>query len=110
MKAMSGRLLVYEPTGEHTVRTASVMAYDRPTLPQYDLAHADYLLSFGTPFLEHWLSPVSFGVAYGQFRQGRPAVRGRFIQVEPRLSLTAANADRWIPLKPGTEGFLALGI
>jgi anaerobic selenocysteine-containing dehydrogenase len=74
------------------------------------VANADYLLSFGAPFLEHWLSPVLFGHAFGHFRQGRPGVRGRFTQIEPRLSLTAASADRWIPVRPGTEGLVALGI
>ncbi|MGE0472078.1 MAG: molybdopterin-dependent oxidoreductase [Nitrospirales bacterium] len=110
LDALSGRLLLYESTGEQTLRTAHLRSFGTPVLPHYDLAHADYLLSFGTPFLEHWLSPVSFGVAYGKFRQDRLMVRGRFIQVEPRLSLTAANADRWIPVRPGTEGLLALGI
>lgn len=110
MDSLSGHLLLYESTGEQTVRTANHISFGTYALPHYDLANADFLLSFGTPFLEHWLSPVSFGVAYGKFRQGRPMVRGRFIQVEPRLSLTASNADRWIPLRPGTEGLLALGI
>ncbi len=61
-------------------------------------------------FSEQWLSPVSFGIAYGHMRQGRRATRGRFVQIEPRLSLTGANADRWIPIRPGTEGLLAIGI
>src|SRR5439155_10372377 len=43
-------------------------------------------------------------------RQGRPTVRGRFVQVEPRLSLTAASADRWIPIRPGSEGLMVMGI
>src|SRR5712692_6018760 len=43
-------------------------------------------------------------------RQGRPGVRGMFVQVESRMSLTGANADRWVPVKPGTEGVLALGL
>ncbi|HSF09413.1 MAG TPA: molybdopterin-dependent oxidoreductase [Nitrospirales bacterium] len=110
MDSISGRLVMYESTGEQTLRTANHLSFGTHDLPYYDLANADYLLSFGAPFLEHWLSPVSFGVAYGKFRQGRPLVRGRFIQVEPRLSLTASNADQWIPLRPGTEGFLAMGI
>lgn len=110
MDSLSGRLVMYESTGEQTLRTANHLSFETHALPYYDLANADYLLSFGAPFLEHWLSPVSFGVAYGKFRQGRPLVRGRFIQAEPRLSLTASNADQWIPLRPGTEGLLAMGI
>jgi molybdopterin-containing oxidoreductase family iron-sulfur binding subunit len=36
--------------------------------------------------------------------------RGVLIQVEPKMTLTGANADRWVPIRPGTEGILALGI
>jgi anaerobic selenocysteine-containing dehydrogenase len=78
--------------------------------PFYDLAQTDYLLSFGAPFLEHWLSPVAMGIAFGHMRQGRPTMRGRYIHIEPRMSVTAANADQWLPIRPGTEGMLALGI
>lgn len=76
-------------------------------LPHYDVASADLVLSFGAPFLETWLSPVHFSRAYGALRQGRPAGRGTVIQVEPRLSTTAANADLWVPARPGTEIALA---
>jgi anaerobic selenocysteine-containing dehydrogenase len=37
-------------------------------------------------------------------------VRGKLVQVEPRMSLTGANADEWVPARPGTEGVLALGL
>jgi anaerobic selenocysteine-containing dehydrogenase len=43
-------------------------------------------------------------------RQGRPGIRGTFVQAEPRLSQTAACADEWLPIRPGTEGLLALAI
>ena len=39
-----------------------------------------------------------------------PGIRGAFVQAEPRLSQTAACADEWLPIKPGTEGLLALAI
>lgn len=34
----------------------------------------------------------------------------RFVVVDPYLSQTAARANGWIPLRPGTDGALALGI
>jgi len=78
-------------------------------LPQYDIANSRYILSFGTDFLSNEVSPVQYSLAYGEFRQGdRP--RGTLVQVEPRFSLTGANADRWIPVNPGTEGLLALAM
>jgi anaerobic selenocysteine-containing dehydrogenase len=43
-------------------------------------------------------------------RQGQLGGRGFLIQIEPRLSATGACADEWIPVRPGTESDLALGI
>ncbi len=110
MHAIGGRLYRYAPDAELPLLAAWRDNVGSDVIPHYDLAHADYVLSFGAPFLEQWLSPVAMGIAFGQMRQGRPTIRGRFIQIEPRLSLTGANADRWIPIVPGTEGLLALGL
>jgi anaerobic selenocysteine-containing dehydrogenase len=49
-------------------------------------------------------------MAYGIFRRGRPGQRGKLVQIEPRLSVTAIKSDEWIPIQPGTEGILALSI
>jgi anaerobic selenocysteine-containing dehydrogenase len=76
----------------------------------YDLENTQYLLSFGADFLESHLSPVRFGHAFGKMRQGRPTVRGRFSYIGPRLSLTAASADRWLPARPGSEFAIALAM
>ena len=35
---------------------------------------------------------------------------GRSVYVGPRLSLTGANSDEWIPVQAGHESFLALGM
>lgn len=110
LEAIGGQILFHDPSDEVSLRAAHRASFGVELLPHYDLANADYLLSFGAPFLEHWLSPVSFGIGYGNMRQGRPGIRGRFMQVEPRLSLTAVSADRWVPIRPGTEGLLAIGI
>lgn len=110
MEGIGGGLLFYDPSEEMPLRAANRLTFGIDFDPEYDIANTTYLLSFGAPFLSHWLSPVCYGIAYGKMRQGRPTVRGRFVQVEPRLSLTAAAADRWVPIRPGTEGLLAIGI
>jgi menaquinone reductase, molybdopterin-binding-like subunit len=79
-------------------------------LPVVDFANANYLLSFNANLFETFLSPVHNIYSYGQFRQGRPGIRGTFVHAEPRLSQTAACADQWLPIRPGTEGLLALAI
>ncbi|ULA58705.1 MAG: 4Fe-4S Mo/W bis-MGD-type domain-containing protein [Nitrospira sp.] len=110
IESVKGSLYFYDPSPELPLRAAVRQAFGIRDLPAYDMAEADYVLSFGAPFLEQWLSPVSFGIAFGRMRQGRKNRRGHFVHIEPRLSLTAASADRWLPIRPGMEGLLALGI
>jgi anaerobic selenocysteine-containing dehydrogenase len=102
--------IIVEPFGDEVLRRANLVSFGREQLPTFDLANARFVLSFGADFLGTWNSPVSHGMAYGEMRQGRPGVRGAFVQVESRMTQTGANADQWVPVKPGTEGVLALGI
>ena len=67
------------------------------------------MLSFGADFLSHWHAPLHYNWQYGEFR-GETGGRGKLVQIEPRFSLTAANADKWVYVNPGTEGVLALAI
>jgi len=77
----------------------------------YDLAGGTrYVLSFGANCLETEGSPVWFARMFGEMRQGEGRPRATLVQVDSRFSITAAKADKWIPIKPGTEGALALGI
>ncbi len=76
----------------------------------YDFENSNYILSFGSSFLTSWPSPVQSMRAYAFLRQERPGKKAKIIQIEPRFSITACRSDRWIPIEPGTEGLLALGI
>jgi menaquinone reductase, molybdopterin-binding-like subunit len=100
----------YEPFDEGVLRQANLLSFGHFRLPTFDLGSADYVISFGADFLGTWNSPVAQSIGYGEMRQGRPGRRAKFVQVESRMSQTGANADEWIPCRPGTEGVLALGI
>lgn len=76
----------------------------------YDWENTNYLLCFGGAFLEAWQPLVRHLRAYARMRRGRPGRRAKIVQIEPRASVTATKADEWIPINPGTEGALALGI
>ena len=102
--------LSYELLAPDWLRAASRASFGQGSLPWYDLSETRYLLSFGAEFVESHLSPVHYGGSFGRMRQGRDTVRGHFSYVGPRLSLTGASADRWMPARPGSEGALALGL
>lgn len=78
------------------------------SLPFFDLANADLTFSFGASFLETWLSPVAYTRHYSRMRKQEK--RGYLVHFEPRMSQTAAKADEWVPVRPGTEGLVALAI
>jgi anaerobic selenocysteine-containing dehydrogenase len=72
----------------------------------FDVPHSDFILSFGSGLIEGWQSPVYMIKSKSTLKQNG----GRMEQIEPRLSKTAAKSDKWIAVKPGTEGAMALGI
>ena len=103
-------VVTYDPFDPAPIRKAMELVTGVSRLPAVDFANANYLLSFNANLFETFLSPVRNIYSYGHMRQGRPGIRGAFVQAEPRLSQTAACADEWLPIKPGTEGLLALAI
>ncbi len=100
----------FELLDESVLRRANRLSFGREQLPTYVLGAANYLLSLNADFLGTWNSPVAQAIGFGEFRQGQPGRRGKFVQVETRVSQTGANADEWIPIRPGTEGALALAL
>lgn len=99
-----------EMEGRQALTQASDQLFGVPVLPVFDVATTDVVFSFGANFLETWLSPVSYNAAYGRLREGQVGKRGHIVQFEPRLSATAASADEWVPIRPGTEGLVALAL
>ncbi|MBI2526705.1 MAG: 4Fe-4S dicluster domain-containing protein [Candidatus Rokubacteria bacterium] len=110
-KALGARPRVaYEPLGYEPIRAANRIAFGREAIPDYLIGEAAYLLSFGADFLETWLSPVGYAGDFARMHAFAHGRAGTFVHVEPRLSVTAANADRWVRNAPGTEGLLALAM
>lgn len=77
--------------------------------PNYDLENSNYILSFGANLLEAgpWVQRTVAGQSY--MRRGR-ATRGKIVVIDPRQGITGAKADEWIPIVPGTDAALALGM
>ncbi len=72
----------------------------------FDVENADFVISFGSGVIQGWGAPVRMIKANSAWK----ASGAKLTQVEPRRSITAAKADNWLPIKPGTEATLALGL
>ena len=93
-----------------TLSRAADELFGQAAMPFFDLANATLVFSFGANFLETWLSPVAYTRGFSKMRKGRDGKRGTLVQFEARMSQTAAVADEWIPVKPGTEGLVAAAL
>ncbi len=93
-----------------TLMRATRTLFSASTMPYFDLANTDVIFSFGANFLETYQSPLAQARGYAHMRRGVTGRRGMLVQFEPRLSQTAAVADQWVPVVPGTEGFVAQAI
>jgi anaerobic selenocysteine-containing dehydrogenase len=78
-------------------------------LPVFDLENSRYVLSFGASLLEGGRSVQRVITGYSYLRRGR-AERGKVVLVDPRQGITGSKVDEWIPIVPGTDAALALGI
>ncbi len=110
---VGGTVYSYSLLDDAPWRAAARAVYGRDQLPAYQLDQADVIVSFGGDFLEAWPSPVYYNRGFGDFRQGPRRTQGehgRFIYVGPRMSMTAAKADLWLPCNPGTEAVAAQAV
>ena len=115
---LQGAVLYYEAFNYEPLRRANESLFGNTFLPDHHLESCDFIISFAADFLETWISPVQFA---GQFAQahgyrfadnssyGKGSV-ARFVYVGPRVSMTAANADQYIPVAPGREAIVALAM
>ena len=101
------RWVRYEPFAYEPTRRANARVFGRADLPHYAFARADLVVSFGADFLETFGSPVGYARDHAGQRRVRNGEKARFVQIEPRLSMTGASADAWHSVPPETEGLVA---
>ncbi len=100
--------VVYDALQPIALAQASELVYGSYGIPEYRFDKAQVVLNFGADFLETWVSPVGFARDWAIARKSHDSVK--VIHVEPRLSLTGANADLWLCSAPGSELAIAKGI
>lgn len=99
---------IHQPSGD-VVQAAQRYVYGNTDAIGYDLEKCNYIICFGD-LLATGAAPVWAQGAFGYLRQGRAGARAKIVAVGSRINDTAANADEWVSLRPGSEGALALGL
>ncbi|WP_299991759.1 TAT-variant-translocated molybdopterin oxidoreductase [uncultured Pontibacter sp.] len=94
---------------EHVVYDANsasaLIGANGGTVPGYDFSRANIIVSISADFLGTWIAPTPFAKQYIQNRKvsaDKPNM-SRHYQFETIMSLTGANADVRVPIKPSEE-------
>ncbi len=106
MTAYGSPNFIPSATIEDSYRMTLGLMHGNDAIPGFDVENADFVVSFGSGIIEGWGSPVRMFRAHSQWK----AENKTLVQVEPRLSNTAAKANKWVAVNPGTEAVLALGM
>lgn len=97
--------IVYDPLDASEIAESTKLVFGEYGIPTYKFDRADVILSLGADYLETWTSPTEYARQWAEKRRSKkPQI---VFHAEPRLSLTAANADKWLGVKPGGEIALA---
>ena len=104
---VGARRVTYEPFAYEAIRAANRTTFGHAAVPYHDFSSPDVVVSFGADFQETWLSTVGHTRDLSEGRRVQDGRKSRFVQIEPRMSLTGASADEWIEIRPGTEGLVA---
>jgi molybdopterin-containing oxidoreductase family iron-sulfur binding subunit len=94
--------IIYDSVSESAALDAFEATYGERALPDYNLEKAEVIVSIGADFLGDWQGG-SFDAGYAKGRIPDHGKMSRHIQFESNLTLTGANADKRIPVKPSEQ-------
>lgn len=105
-------VVAWDAVSYSAIRKAYQKTHNLNVIPDYRFDKAEIIVSFSADFLGTWLAPSVFAGRYSKTRklnQDNPAM-SHHVQFEANYSLTGANADERIPVKPSDEFKILLAL
>ncbi|MHB0754440.1 TAT-variant-translocated molybdopterin oxidoreductase [Polaribacter sp. M15] len=102
------RHVVYDAVSESGAADAMLAMYGKRTLPNYHLDKAKTIVSFGADFLGDFHG--GFEKAYIAGRKPETGHMSYHVQFESNMSLTGANSDKRVVVKPSDQVFALLNL
>ena len=83
--------------------------YGVRALPDYNLSKAKMIVSIGADFIVDWQAG-GFEASYAKGRNPKKGTMSKHIQIESNMSLSGANADERIVLKPSEQIYALINL
>jgi len=87
-------------------RSANSLGGGRTEGWQADILGSEYIIYFGANPLEADFPMVGMARDLMEFKRHG----GKYVSIDPRLNNTGAQASQWVPINPGTDAALAMGM
>jgi MoCo/4Fe-4S cofactor protein with predicted Tat translocation signal len=100
--------IVYDAVSESGAADAMLAMFGKRTLPNYRLENAKTIVSFGADFLGDFHG--GFEKAFVNGRKPETGKMSYHVQFESNMSLTGANSDKRIVVKPSDQVFALLNL
>ncbi len=94
--------VVYDTVSDEAALDAFEAKYGYRALPNYDFSKSEMIVSVGADFLGDWQGGA-FDSGYSKSRVPKNGKMSRHVQFEANMSLSGANADKRIPVKPSLQ-------
>ncbi len=94
--------VTYDTISDEAALNAFEAKYGYRALPNYDFSKAEMIVSVGADFLGDWQGGA-FDSGYSKSRVPANGKMSRHVQFEANMTLTGANADKRVPVKPSVQ-------
>ena len=100
------QVVTYDSISYNAISLANIASFGKAVIPTYDFSKAEIVLGISCDFLANWLSPIEHARQFISTRKldVEDKKMSRHIQLESNLSVTGANADKRMVLKPSQIG------
>ncbi len=98
---VANELITWDPGGSKNSRGAG-----RTEGWQTDILGSEFIIFFGANPLEADFPMVGMARDLMEFKRNG----GKYVSVDPRFNNTGAQADQWVPITPGADAALAMGM
>lgn len=101
--------VIWDALSNDDVREGQKASYGEEVVPAYRFDKAKMIVSVDADFLGTWISPTAFT---NQFVQGRKDIKNmnRMVSFDSNYSLTGANADIRVKIKPSQQLDVVMGL
>lgn len=108
-QAFRAEHVVWEPLSYEEIREGQKRSYGDDVVPGYRFDQAQMVVSIDADFLGTWIAPTTFTKQFSKSRKDLSKM-SRLVVFDSNYSLTGANADTRIRIKPSQQLDVVMGL